>query len=101
MPGNRQPGAGGRAQLFFARGGAGVYFSLVLRPSPETEASLLTTAAAIAVAQAAEELAKRPAEIKWVNDIYMDGKKICGILTEGTYSIEEGRMESAVFWALA
>lgn len=43
----------------------------------------------------------RTAEIKWVNDIYMDGKKICGILTEGTYSIEEGRMESAVFWALA
>ena len=96
VAGEQTAGRGRLGRSFFSPGGTGVYFSLVLRPSPETEASLLTTAAAVAVAQAAEEVAKRPAEIKWVNDIYMDGKKICGILTEGTYSIEEGRMESAV-----
>ena len=96
VAGEQTAGRGRLGRSFFSPGGTGVYFSLILRPSPETEASLLTTAAAVAVAQAAEELAKRPAEIKWVNDIYMDGKKICGILTEGTYSIEEGRMESAV-----
>ena len=57
--------------------------SILLRPKLPLERSLLlTTAAAVSVAEACEALSGRRADIKWVNDVYMDGKKVCGILTE-------------------
>ena len=96
VAGEQTAGRGRLGRSFFRPGKPGVYFSLVLRPSPETEASLLTTAAAVAVAQAAEG-ACRAAGRDQMGQRYLYGwKEICGILTEGTYSIEEGRMESAV-----
>ena len=63
--------------------------SLVLRPSllPE-QVPLITTAAATAIARAAETLTGEAIQIKWVNDLYLDGKKICGILTESVKSAE-------------
>lgn len=57
--------------------------SIVLRPDMSAEAStLITTAAAVAVCRAIEELCPKKALIKWVNDIFVDGRKVCGILTE-------------------
>jgi len=76
-------GKGRMGRSFFSPESAGLYMSLLLRPRLSPERSLnLTTAAAVSVASACEAISGRPAGIKWVNDVYMDGKKVCGILTE-------------------
>ena len=65
---------------------SGIYFSILLRPELSPKDTLrLTTAAAVAVAETLGE----QAQIKWVNDIYLYGKKVCGILTESAFSGEK------------
>lgn len=67
----------------------GIYMSILLRPdSVGFDSTLITTAAAVAVAKAAEKLSGKETKIKWVNDVLIDGKKICGILTEGAFDPE-------------
>ncbi|MFN8009485.1 MAG: biotin--[acetyl-CoA-carboxylase] ligase [Terriglobia bacterium] len=62
---------------------AGIYASLVLRPRLEPkEAPILNLAAAVAVSQAIQEIAKLVPDIKWPNDVLVNGRKCCGILTE-------------------
>ena len=76
-------GRGRMGRSFFSPAGSGLYMSLLLRPAvPAAQAVRLTACAAAAAAEAIEELSGRSAGIKWVNDIYLDGKKVCGILTE-------------------
>ena len=61
----------------------GIYMSCILRPSiAPNEISRITLLAAIAVAQAIREITSLEVTIKWPNDIMMNGKKLCGILTE-------------------
>jgi BirA family transcriptional regulator, biotin operon repressor / biotin---[acetyl-CoA-carboxylase] ligase len=64
--------------------GRGIYFSLILRPKlPPAQAPVLTLLAAVAISEAIEKVVPRvKARIKWPNDILVDGKKLCGILTE-------------------
>ena len=57
---------------------------------------MLTTFAAVAVAEVLEALTGKETAIKWVNDVYMNGKKICGILTEGSVDYETGKFAYAV-----
>lgn len=66
---------------------SGLYMSIILRPhiKPE-ECLLITTAAAVAVSNAIEQISNVKTGIKWVNDIYVDKKKVCGILTETGFS---------------
>ena len=77
---------GGRGKLsrtFFSPKNSGIYMSVLLMPDMEAEkASLVTAMTSVAVAEAIEEVSGKNAEIKWVNDIYIEGKKVCGILTE-------------------
>ncbi|MDZ7413820.1 MAG: biotin--[acetyl-CoA-carboxylase] ligase [candidate division KSB1 bacterium] len=63
--------------------GAGLYFSVVLRPtlSPQ-RCGLLSLAASLAVAEALEKATKLKVQLKWPNDVLVDGKKLCGILAE-------------------
>lgn len=77
-------GRGRGGHSFYSPKDCGVYFSLLLRPSFDagTAIKLITPAAATAAARAISELSGRRARIKWVNDILLDGKKVCGILTE-------------------
>ena len=76
-------GRGTNGRSFFSPGGTGLYMSALLRPAMSAEDALfLTAAAAVAVCEAAEELGSAPLGIKWVNDIMLGGKKVCGILTE-------------------
>lgn len=56
----------------------------------------MTTAAAVAAAEAIEEASGNRAEIKWVNDVFCHGKKVCGILTEASVNVENGMLEYAV-----
>lgn len=79
----RQTGGRGRLGKSFFSPEGGVYFSLILRPKFSGEdIVLITTAAAVAVCRAIEKLSSKKAKIKWVNDVFVDGKKACGILTE-------------------
>ena len=90
-------GKGRPGKSFFSPEGSGLYLSMVLRPTLMADrAQLLTCAAAVAGAQAIEQVTDRRALIKWVNDIYCDGRKVAGILTEGTVDMESGCLEHAV-----
>lgn len=46
--------------------------------------------------RAIEETTGKKAGIKWVNDIFIDGKKVCGILTEASFSLESGGFDYAI-----
>lgn len=73
----------GRSGRSFFSPESGLYLSVLLKKGLEAEtAELITPAAAVAVAEAIEETGSPRAGIKWVNDIYIGGKKVCGILTE-------------------
>lgn len=90
-------GRGRMGRVFYSPNSSGIYFSVILRPELSLENSLLiTTSVAVAVAQAIEAVALVKAEIKWVNDIFVDGKKVCGILTEASLNFENGGLEYAV-----
>jgi len=71
--------------------------SIILRPTLTASQSLLiTTAAAVAVSQAIEKVSGKQAKIKWVNDVYCEEKKVSGILTEASFSLENGGLEFVV-----
>lgn len=72
-------GRGRQGKSFFSPKDTGLYMTCVF-PAP-SDCSLLTPAAAVAVCKALEKLGAE-AKIKWVNDIFIDGHKVCGILTE-------------------
>ncbi len=75
----------------------GVYMSILLRPKFSAEKSLaITTIAAVAVARAIEDITGYDTRIKWVNDIYLRGRKIVGILTEASVNFENGGLDYAV-----
>lgn len=77
-------GRGTRARSFFSPQG-GVYMSVILRPR-EADGCLITSCAAVAVARAIERFCPLDVQIKWVNDLYVGGKKLCGILTEAGFT---------------
>ena len=52
--------------------------------------------AAVAVAKAIEDVSDKKAKIKWVNDVFVDNKKVCGILTEATFNMETGKLNYAI-----
>lgn len=90
-------GRGRRGRSFYSPARTGLYMSLILRPQMEMEKLLVVTvAAAVAVCEAIEELTSCRTEIKWVNDIYLNGRKICGILTEAVSDFESGTAESVI-----
>lgn len=80
---NEQSEGRGRLGRSFLSKKGGVYFSLTMsRDLPD--GIMLTLAAAVAVAQAVQEVVKNPEDvkIKWVNDVFFKGKKVAGILAE-------------------
>ena len=97
IAGEQTAGRGRMGRSFYSPPGSGLYLSLLLRPQlPAAEAVRLTACAAVAVAEAVEALSGLETQIKWVNDVLIGGKKICGILTEGSLDIESGRLSWAV-----
>lgn len=92
--------SGGRGRFsrpFFSPEHSGVYMTYVLRPElPAERAVMITSMAAVAVARAIEALADLDVKIKWVNDLYVNGRKLCGILCEAGLDFESGQLEYAV-----
>ncbi len=81
----QEAGIGRRGRSWSSEKEAGIYMSMILRPEIETDkASMLTLIAALAVEKAIAETLKCQSMIKWPNDIVLNKKKICGILTEMT-----------------
>ena len=94
-------GRGRYGRQFFSPVDSGVYLSLLLRPtaySPQ-QVTCLTAAAAAAMCQAIEAVAGQQPGIKWVNDIFLHGKKVCGILTEAAVGLETGTLNYMVLGA--
>lgn len=79
--------SGGRGRMgrsFFSPCGSGLYMSILLRPKKDINPLYITPFAAVAVSNAFERISGKSAQIKWVNDIYVDNRKVCGILTEAS-----------------
>lgn len=90
-------GRGRRGREFYSPKGSGIYLSVILEPDETLEGSLLiTTAAATAVYKAVKEVCGIELGIKWVNDLYKDDRKVCGILTEAVTDFESGNIEFAI-----
>ena len=85
-------------------GGTGLYLTIALKPGFSLEKSLyVTMAAAVSVCRAIEKVCDRNPQIngknpqiKWVNDIFIENKKVCGILTEAQTNFETGQIDSLI-----
>lgn len=76
-------GRGRRGRSWSSPPGTNVYFTLILKPQVEPDAvSMLTLVMALAVAEGIRETCGVESGIKWPNDIVVNGKKVCGMLTE-------------------
>lgn len=90
-------GRGRQGKSFYSPALTGVYFSVVTHPMTElANAVTATTVAAVAVCRAIEKLTDRKPKIKWVNDVYLDDKKVCGILTEAVSDFETQTVTSVI-----
>ncbi|MBR4026184.1 MAG: biotin--[Lachnospiraceae bacterium] len=89
-------GRGRRGRSWSSKAGEGIYMSLLLKPNlAPDKASMLTLVTALAVSKGIEVfIGKQKAQIKWPNDIVINGKKICGILTE--MELEQGNIHHIV-----
>jgi BirA family biotin operon repressor/biotin-[acetyl-CoA-carboxylase] ligase len=88
-------GRGRHGRSFASPPGAGLYISLLLKPDhmPLRNLTWITAIAALAVCDAVKLVTGRDSRIKWVNDVLLDGRKICGILTEAMTDLEGGGVE--------
>ncbi len=91
-------GKGRRGRQFLSPAETGIYMSVLFHPDRERaeNAVLVTTAASVAICRAIRVVLGEEPEIKWVNDVYLRGKKICGILTEAISDFESGRIGSVI-----
>ena len=97
VAGEQTAGRGRMGRSFFSPPDSGVYFSLLLRPElPAEQVTGVTACAAVAVAETIEELSGLETQIKWVNDVLIGGRKVCGILSEGSLDVESGMMNYVV-----
>lgn len=84
-------GRGRQQRSWSSPAGAGLYLSIVLRPAlAPHDWPLISFAAALAVHDALLEACALAADLKWPNDVHLDGKKLCGILAE-TCETPQGR----------
>lgn len=94
---SQSAGKGRRGRHFYSPGKCGLYMSVLLKPKKTAQESLkITAAAAVAVCRAIEKVCKVSLGIKWVNDLYLGEKKVCGILTEAVSDFETGDIELVV-----
>lgn len=90
-------GKGRMGRSFCSPSGGNIYMSVILRPQTDLESSqLITSCIAVATAEAIDSICSTDVKIKWVNDLFLGDKKICGILTEASLNFENGRLDYAV-----
>ncbi len=88
----------GRIGRKFESPEGGIYFSILLdlKGIEVSKITILTPMAAVAVVRSIEKLTNKKVGIKWVNDIFLDNKKICGILTQASLDLETNTIGSCV-----
>ena len=90
-------GRGRNGKSFYSPENTGLYMSVLLHPCCAfADAVGVTTCACVAVAKAVENVTGRKTGIKWVNDLYMDEKKVCGILCEAVNDYKLGITKSVI-----
>ena len=90
-------GRGRRGRTFFSPNGTGIYMSIITKPKENIQdAILITTAAAVAVKRAIKLVTNLDTKIKWVNDLYYENKKMCGILAEAVNTPGSGDIHSII-----
>lgn len=97
IAGQQTAGRGRMGRSFYSPHDTGLYMTLLLRPTIQpTEALSITTCAAVCVSEAIDVLAGVHAEIKWVNDVFVGERKVCGILTEAAFVPDGSALRYAV-----
>ncbi|QIK56932.1 biotin--[acetyl-CoA-carboxylase] ligase [Erysipelothrix sp. HDW6A] len=82
-------GRGRRGRSFYSPSQSGIYMSILFTPELSLlDSQLITIGAAVAVRRVLESTLKVESQIKWLNDLYIGNRKICGILTEGDIILE-------------
>lgn len=90
-------GRGRRGRSFVSVPGGNICMSFLLKPElAAADAVFLTTAACVAVHRAIRKTTGIICKIKWVNDLYYQGKKVCGILTEAVTDCETGMVDCVI-----
>ncbi len=90
-------GRGRFDRKFFSPAKTGIYMTVIIKPQKNvSDVQLITVATAVAVLRAVKKLTGIELDIKWVNDIFLNNKKICGILTEAIVDFESGMAESLI-----
>lgn len=89
-------GRGRLGRPFYSPEESGIYLSVVYANGNITKPAVITASAGVAVSRALKKIYNVDAKIKWVNDVFVDGKKVCGILAEGVANFETGMIEAAV-----
>ncbi len=85
---NTQTKGRGRFKRKWYSSKGGLWMSILLKPKSTENLQYLTFAAAIAVVKSIKKVTDLDTNIKWPNDVHYKGKKLCGILTEGTFGKE-------------
>lgn len=95
---DRQTAGKGRlGRRFESPAGTGLYMTFVFRPKFDISKSLFVTmATAVGTCRAIEKATGKRSEIKWVNDLFYSGRKICGILTEAQSDFETGTIDRLI-----
>lgn len=95
---NEQTNGRGRlGRSFYSPPSTGIYMSIVVQPKMTAfDALIITICTGVAVCQAINALTGKNPQIKWVNDIFLDGKKVCGILAEAVGNGVDGQIGSVV-----
>lgn len=90
-------GRGRMGRDFYSPAESGIYMSIILKPKLNiADSVLITTAVAVAVCISIDKFTNQETKIKWVNDIYVNDKKVCGILTEAVTDVESGTINNVI-----
>lgn len=90
-------GRGRLGRTFYSPAKTGIYLSIIYAPKNGiTDPALITAFSAVAICRVLNRLYNIQPGIKWINDIFINNKKVCGILTEGFMNFETARIESAI-----
>lgn len=94
---NQTNGRGRMSRSFFSPSNTSIYMSILLRPNMLiTDINIITIVSAVSVLTAIENVVKIKPQIKWVNDILYNNRKLCGILTEAAIESESGYVDYIV-----
>lgn len=94
---HQSAGRGRLGRKFYSPTDTGLYMSLILTAKPQiTDTVCVTSASAVCVSEAISDLCNINAQIKWVNDIYIEGRKVCGILAQAVTDSKSGQITHIV-----